>query len=121
MIEAAKAQAARSGVSSARKRRDAQFAFMWALICLIASGVLWLFYIMVAVMADGAEGAIESVLLAFLVCVSLAWRIPMMFMMDKIRKGERKNTIAFGVCTLIFLDFISGIVLLCASEEPNEG
>lgn len=44
--------------------------------------------------------------------VTLAWGIPMTLRMNKIRKGEAVGGIAFCVCTLLFWNMISGILLL---------
>lgn len=47
----------------------------------------------------------------------LAWMIPMTVMSWNVYKGKRANTVAFGVCTLIFLDLISGILLLVSRKD----
>lgn len=44
--------------------------------------------------------------------VTLAWGIPMTLRMNKIRKGEAVGGTAFCVCTLLFWNLISGILLL---------
>ena len=44
--------------------------------------------------------------------VTLAWGIPMTLKMNKIRKGEDFGGIAFCICTLLFWNVISGILLL---------
>lgn len=44
--------------------------------------------------------------------VTLAWGIPMTLKMNKIRKGEDVCGTAFCVCTLLFWNLISGILLL---------
>lgn len=44
--------------------------------------------------------------------VTLAWGIPMTLRMNKIRKGEAVGGTAFCVCTLLFWNMISGILLL---------
>lgn len=49
--------------------------------------------------------------------IPLAWMIPMTIMSWRIYKGERPNTVAFGVCMLIFVDIVSGILLLCSTKE----
>ena len=49
--------------------------------------------------------------------VALCWMIPMTVMSYQIYKGDRPNSVAFGVCTLLFLDVISGILLLCAPKD----
>lgn len=49
--------------------------------------------------------------------IAYAWRIPMTVIAWGIYKGEKKNTIAFGVCTLIFVDVVAGILLLVAKKD----
>jgi hypothetical protein len=49
--------------------------------------------------------------------IPLAWMIPMTVISYGIYKGTKKNTVAFGVCTLLFLNLISGILLLVAKKE----
>lgn len=49
--------------------------------------------------------------------VPLAWMIPMTVISYGIYKGTKHNTVAFGVCTLIFLNLISGILLLCSKKD----
>lgn len=49
--------------------------------------------------------------------IPLAWMIPMTVISYGIYKGTKKNTVAFGVCTLIFLNTISGILLLIAKKD----
>ncbi len=49
--------------------------------------------------------------------VPLAWMIPMTVISWGIYKGKRKNTCAFGVCTLLFLNCIAGILLLCSTKD----
>lgn len=70
-------------------------------------------------------------LVAFIFCViscvgfaefiiPLAWMIPMTVISWKIYKGTRANTTAFGVCTLIFVNLISGILLLCSTKDDEQ-
>jgi len=49
--------------------------------------------------------------------VPLAWMIPMTVMTWRIHKGKRQLTTTFGVCSLLFLNQVSGIVLLV--EQSN--
>ena len=49
--------------------------------------------------------------------IPLAWMIPMTVVSWGIYKGTRRNTVAFGVCTLIFLNLVGGILLLCSSKD----
>ncbi len=49
--------------------------------------------------------------------VPLAWMIPMTVISWGIYKGTKRNTVAFGVCTLIFVNAIGGILLLCSTKN----
>lgn len=49
----------------------------------------------------------------------LAWMIPMTVHSWSIYKGKKPNTVAFGVCTLIFVSIVGGILLL-VSKKDNE-
>lgn len=49
--------------------------------------------------------------------VPLAWMIPMTVHTWGLYKGTKRNTIGFGVCTLIFVNVIAGILLLVSGED----
>ena len=51
------------------------------------------------------------------VIIPLAWMIPMTVRSWSIYKGTRPNTTAFGVCDLLFVSMVSGILLLCSKKE----
>lgn len=52
--------------------------------------------------------------------IPLAWMVPMTVISWGIYKGTRANTVAFGVCTLIFVDLISGILLLISRKDTPQ-
>jgi len=67
-------------------------------------------------------------LIAFILCllstvsiswllIPLAWMIPMTVVSWGIYKGTKNNTVAFGVCTLIFLNLVAGILLLISTKD----
>ena len=67
-------------------------------------------------------------LIAFILClvatvgvgwllIPLAWMIPMTIISYGIYKGTKKNTATFGVCTLIFVSLVGGILLLVAKKD----
>lgn len=61
-----------------------------------------------------------NVLCTISVCwliIPLAWMIPMTVHSWGIYKGNKANTVAFGVCDLLFLSLIGGILLLCSSKD----
>ena len=49
--------------------------------------------------------------------IPLAWMIPMTVHSWNIYKGTKPNTVAFGVCTLIFVSLIGGILLLVSKKD----
>ena len=49
--------------------------------------------------------------------IPLAWMIPMTVISYGIYKGTKDNTTTFGVCTLIFVSLVSGILLLLAKKD----
>ena len=49
--------------------------------------------------------------------IPLAWMIPMTVISYGIYKGTKKNTTAFGVCMLIFVNLVSGILLLVSTRD----
>ena len=50
--------------------------------------------------------------------IPLAWTIPMTIHLNKCLKNNEKISVAFKICTLIFLNTIAGILLLVG--DPNE-
>ncbi len=59
---------------------------------------------------------IDTISSAFLI-LPLAWMIPMTVHTWKIYQGKRANTVAFGVCSLIFVSLVSGILLLVSTKD----
>lgn len=59
---------------------------------------------------------ITTIGLGFLI-IPLAWCIPMTVHSYGIYKGKKPNTVAFGVCTLIFVSLIGGILMLVADKD----
>lgn len=51
--------------------------------------------------------------------IPLAWTIPMTVHSWGIYKGTKPNTTAFGVCTLIFVNIIGGILLLISNKDDK--
>ena len=67
-------------------------------------------------------------LIAFIFCIvstvttcwliiPLAWMIPMTVHCWGIYKGTKPNTTAFGVCTLLFVTIVGGILLLISKKD----
>ena len=51
--------------------------------------------------------------------IPLAWMIPMTIYCWGIYKGTKQNTIAFDVCMLIFVNVVSGVLLLVSGEDEK--
>ncbi|NMN00674.1 hypothetical protein G1C96_1253 [Bifidobacterium sp. DSM 109958] len=49
--------------------------------------------------------------------VPLIWMIPMTVHTWSLYKGDRPNTVGFGVCNLIFLNSIAGVLLLVSTKN----
>lgn len=75
---------------------------------------------------DSSDGTLR--LIAFILCIistvaagwmiiPLAWMIPMSVHCWGIYKGTKSNTTAFGVCTLLFVNIIGGILLLASKKD----
>lgn len=60
---------------------------------------------------------IISTVCAAMLIIPLAWMIPMSIRSWKIYKGTKPNTTGFGVCTLIFVSLVSGILLLVSKKD----
>lgn len=51
--------------------------------------------------------------------IALAWMIPMCVIGYKMMKGQKANTVAWGVCNIIFMGLISGILYLVAEKDEK--
>ena len=58
-----------------------------------------------------------STIVCALAILPLCWMIPMTVISWGIYKGKKRNTVAFGVCTLIFVNLIGGVLLLCSHKD----
>lgn len=56
------------------------------------------------------------IVLGVVCLVPLSWIIPMTKKLSSARKNNTKLTTAFKICTLIFVNFIAGILLLCDED-----
>jgi len=51
--------------------------------------------------------------------VAYAWEIPMTIYLYKVYQGQKPNTTAFGVCELLFVSLVAGILLLVSKKDSN--
>lgn len=63
---------------------------------------------------------IASCLALGIFLIPLCWTIPMTIHSYSIFKGRKANTVAFGVCSVIFINVISGILLLISKHEKDD-
>lgn len=62
---------------------------------------------------------IVTIVCSFWLIVPLAWMIPMTVIGYKMMKGQKANTVAWGVCNLLFVDLVSGILYLVAAKDEK--
>lgn len=63
--------------------------------------------------------ALISTISVAMFIIPLCWMVPMTVHCWSLYKGTKPNTVAFGVCTLIFLSIVSGILLLISTKEEQ--
>lgn len=63
-----------------------------------------------------AFNIVACVFMGFMI-FPLAWLIPLTIMSKKVANGSGANSVALGVCTLLFSNLISGILLLVAGDN----
>ena len=51
--------------------------------------------------------------------IPLAWMIPMTITSWGIYKGKKQNTTTFAVCTLLFVNVVSGVLLLVSKKDDQ--
>lgn len=61
--------------------------------------------------------AVISTVSCAIFILPLCWMVPMTVHCWGLYKGTKANTVGFGVCTLIFLSLVSGILLLISNKE----
>ncbi len=60
---------------------------------------------------------LEVAYLGILEFIPLAWCLPMTVTLDEKIKNNQPISIAFKICTLLFANIVSGILLLCAKDN----
>lgn len=96
-------------------------AKVFMIISCVASPAIGLLYGSIVLLA-AAAGAIAEMLIVGIViiiccCVPLAWTLPMTITVSNKAKNREPIGIALKVCTLLFVNTIAGILLLCANDE----
>lgn len=99
----------------------AKAAWVISIICMIVNTIFVLGMSgFVAVLSNEAmlTTTVEVSSYIMLICclLPLAWQIPMTVMMKKYADGKTSKSVALGICTLLFCNLISGILLLVSEE-----
>ena len=63
--------------------------------------------------------AATGIVYAICSLIPLAWILPMTISVSKKLKNNQPIGVGFKVCTLLFVSMISGILLLCRTENDN--
>lgn len=61
--------------------------------------------------------SIVSTVICAIGLIPLCWMVPMTIHLNKCRKGEASLSIGFGICELLFVNIISGILCLVANDN----
>lgn len=99
-------------------------AFILNLLTTIGSfltGVIYalLFGLSYTESAKDAYSIAATIILIVFCFIDLAWLIPMTIKSYKIYKYNEVPSVAFGVCTLLFVNLISGILLLVSTSDTS--
>lgn len=70
-----------------------------------------------AIATATAELIIAGVIIMLCCCIPLAWTLPMTITVNNRAKNHEPIGVALKVCTLIFVNTIAGILLLCANDD----
>ncbi len=64
-------------------------------------------------------GILMLVIYTVAMLIPLAWCIPMTISVHRKLRDKQPISVAFKVCTLLFVNLVSGILLLCMKDEPT--
>lgn len=76
-----------------------------------ALGLLYAFFLLVGMQVG------LGILMLFIFCIPLAWCLPMTLTVSRRAKNGEPISVALKVCTLLFVNTIAGILLLCANDN----
>lgn len=70
--------------------------------------------------SDASAAGVATGMMGVFCLIPLAWTIPMTVRMKRIYDGTANNSTAFSICSLIFCNIISGILLLVVGNKDGE-
>lgn len=83
-----------------------------------AIGLLYgLIFLIPAIATATAELLIIPIIIILCCCIPLAWTLPLTISVHNKSKNHEPVGTGIKVCTLIFVNMIAGILLLCANDE----
>lgn len=88
-------------------------------IPLLVMGVNWKHGKDIALKRGAFAGMVTALVCNVVYIIPLAWMIPMMVVGKGVMDGRKANTVAYGVCTLLFVNLASGVMLLCAEKQDK--
>jgi len=56
----------------------------------------------------------------WIMSLSAAWVVPMTINYFKKSKANKSTTLAYKICTLFFVNFIAGIIMLCCEKNGEK-
>lgn len=87
----------------------------------VATPAIGLLYGMIMLIAASAALVTELLVAAILImvfcCLPLAWTLPLTITVYRRSKNHEPISTGIKVCTLLFVNLIAGILLLCANDE----
>ena len=87
-------------------------------VALPSIGLLYgLIFFVVAAATATLEVMIAAIIVIVFLCVPLAWMLPLTIIINNKIKNHEPISIALKVCTLIFVNVVSGILLLCHTDD----
>ncbi len=87
-----------------------------AFILMIISLSIWTFYALLFLILGIASGEIGALVAGLIFLVPFSWQLPMLIYCGMRRKNREAIGVGFKVCTLIFVNTIAGILLLCEGD-----
>ena len=88
-----------------------------AQVFMILAIAIRIIFAIACIVLAGISGVYEWLIYMYLSLIALAWIIPMAISLTRQIENGLSVSTSFGVCTLLFVSLIAGILLLCAPTE----
>lgn len=104
---------------SANVKREKSGLRTAAKIFMIISCVFQIFLFLIIAFAACASGYSEAFAVGFVYLIPIAWCLPMTITYSNKCKNSEPVGAGFKVCTLLFVNLIAGILMLCDNSNNN--